>query len=377
MLGHRVAARRSDRPHVLQAQEGHLPFADEPRARRSRGALAGNRADLAYDPRRDADADAEFVRAEASQGVGRRPRRRHVPRLGYLRGERQHLHQRRQEPDPDRQRAGPAGARGRLRARRIAGEEGAAHRLAERGGGRQRPRSQTASTISRAARSRRSSPRAARSTTRRSRPTPRNSTSSSTRFPTRRRAFSPGIEDGTPRVTPGERTPRDLPVPRPVPMLPGMLTLSLLRHAKSSWADPDLADTERPLAKRGMKAAPLVGAVMKREDLTPDLVLCSPAVRARAGHRLELSRWAKSAGGHPRSRSPKSSIRGPLPPCSSGCGPSARRPAVLAIGHNPTARARARLHRQGRSRPARPTRQEVPHRRARRLASSPATAGVA
>ena len=61
-----------------------------------------------------------------------------------------------------------------------------------------------------------------------------------------------------------------------------MRTLTLLRHAKSSWADPDLADIDRPLAKRGIKAAPLIGTLMQREALNPDFVLCSPSVRARA-----------------------------------------------------------------------------------------------
>jgi phosphohistidine phosphatase len=60
-----------------------------------------------------------------------------------------------------------------------------------------------------------------------------------------------------------------------------MLTLSLLRHAKSNWDDPTLKDFDRPLAKRGENAAPRMGAYMEKQGLAPDLVLCSPAVRAR------------------------------------------------------------------------------------------------
>jgi len=60
-----------------------------------------------------------------------------------------------------------------------------------------------------------------------------------------------------------------------------MLTLSLLRHAKSSWDDPALEDHERPLAPRGEKAAPLIGRHIAHEKLTPDLVLCSTALRTR------------------------------------------------------------------------------------------------
>ncbi|WP_137390780.1 SixA phosphatase family protein [Rhodoligotrophos defluvii] len=60
-----------------------------------------------------------------------------------------------------------------------------------------------------------------------------------------------------------------------------MLRLMLLRHAKSSWADADLSDSERPLNGRGRKAAPAMGLYMADKDLVPELILCSPAVRAR------------------------------------------------------------------------------------------------
>ena len=60
-----------------------------------------------------------------------------------------------------------------------------------------------------------------------------------------------------------------------------MKRLYLLRHAKSSWGDPGLDDSERPLAPRGHRAAPLVGAHMVRQGYRPALALCSPARRAR------------------------------------------------------------------------------------------------
>jgi phosphohistidine phosphatase len=68
----------------------------------------------------------------------------------------------------------------------------------------------------------------------------------------------------------------------------GMLTLSLLRHAKSSWADARLKDFQRPLSDRGEAAAPRMGAFMTRRGLTPDLILCSTAVRARQTLNLVL-----------------------------------------------------------------------------------------
>ena len=67
-----------------------------------------------------------------------------------------------------------------------------------------------------------------------------------------------------------------------------MLTLSLLRHAKSSWSDPRLKDFERPLNDRGDTAAPRMGAFMARRGIRPDLILCSTAVRARQTLNLVL-----------------------------------------------------------------------------------------
>jgi phosphohistidine phosphatase len=57
--------------------------------------------------------------------------------------------------------------------------------------------------------------------------------------------------------------------------------LVLLRHAKSSWSDPAVADHDRPLNGRGRQAAVLVGGYVRRIGLRPDLVLCSSATRAR------------------------------------------------------------------------------------------------
>src|SRR5688572_9411523 len=55
----------------------------------------------------------------------------------------------------------------------------------------------------------------------------------------------------------------------------------LLRHAKSSWDDPQLEDYDRPLAPRGRRTAALIGIYLADERIVPDLVLCSGARRAR------------------------------------------------------------------------------------------------
>jgi phosphohistidine phosphatase len=55
----------------------------------------------------------------------------------------------------------------------------------------------------------------------------------------------------------------------------------LLRHAKSSWDDPDLDDADRPLAPRGREAAARIAAHIRERRIAPQLVTCSPALRAR------------------------------------------------------------------------------------------------
>ncbi|TVR60801.1 MAG: histidine phosphatase family protein [Gemmatimonadales bacterium] len=61
----------------------------------------------------------------------------------------------------------------------------------------------------------------------------------------------------------------------------GSRTIHLLRHAKSSWDDPGLADLRRPLAARGRRAAKAVRAHLEEEGIVPDVILCSPATRTR------------------------------------------------------------------------------------------------
>ena len=56
-------------------------------------------------------------------------------------------------------------------------------------------------------------------------------------------------------------------------------TLVLFRHAKSAW--PDVPDHDRPLARRGVRAAPVMGRWLRNAGLVPGQVLCSTARRAR------------------------------------------------------------------------------------------------
>ena len=60
-----------------------------------------------------------------------------------------------------------------------------------------------------------------------------------------------------------------------------MKTLLLLRHAESSGTEAGQSDFARPLNERGREAAPAIGRFLGRQRVKPDLILCSPAERAR------------------------------------------------------------------------------------------------
>jgi phosphohistidine phosphatase len=82
----------------------------------------------------------------------------------------------------------------------------------------------------------------------------------------------------------GAAPPRDqgYPVPK---------RLILLRHAKSAWDNPDIGDFDRPLSKRGRKAAPVMGAYLARTGMVPGLVLASSARRVLETLDLVIAGW--------------------------------------------------------------------------------------
>lgn len=71
-----------------------------------------------------------------------------------------------------------------------------------------------------------------------------------------------------------------------------MKTLTLVRHAKSSWKDTGLSDRERPLNKRGERDAPIMGRRAADAGLRPSQIISSPAVRAWTTARI----FAKALG---------------------------------------------------------------------------------
>jgi phosphohistidine phosphatase len=75
-----------------------------------------------------------------------------------------------------------------------------------------------------------------------------------------------------------------------------MIELLIMRHAKSDWGDGVGSDLERPLAPRGVKAAKRTGRLLSRLGAAPELILSSPALRARS-----TAERAAAGGGWPSS----------------------------------------------------------------------------
>ena len=74
----------------------------------------------------------------------------------------------------------------------------------------------------------------------------------------------------------------------------------MIRHAKSSWANPLQSDFERPLNERGQQDAPIMGKRLRDKRLVPDLIISSTAKRTRQtakhiaeaiGYKISDIRW--------------------------------------------------------------------------------------
>lgn len=64
-------------------------------------------------------------------------------------------------------------------------------------------------------------------------------------------------------------------------ILSTMKHLYIIRHAKSDWSDPTLDDFDRGLNGRGKKSIPIMGHALREKGICPDLILASPAKRAK------------------------------------------------------------------------------------------------
>jgi phosphohistidine phosphatase len=71
-----------------------------------------------------------------------------------------------------------------------------------------------------------------------------------------------------------------------------MKMIYLIRHAKSDWNNPSLDDIDRGLSKRGKKSIPIMAIALKEKNIKPDLILSSPAKRAK----LTIKKLLKELG---------------------------------------------------------------------------------
>ena len=76
-------------------------------------------------------------------------------------------------------------------------------------------------------------------------------------------------------------------------------TLLLLRHAKSSWQNPNWSDSERPLNQRGRRAASDMAEFMRHHGLIPQLALYSPAKRTTETINIWLQKTASETEPQP------------------------------------------------------------------------------
>lgn len=112
-----------------------------------------------------------------------------------------------------------------------------------------------------------------------------------------------------------------------------MRRLILVRHAKSSWADPGRPDIDRPLNERGERNAPEMAARLRARGETPGLVVSSPARRALATARLMARAFGIDAGAIRIEESLyEASVEAWL--AAIGALPGAEH-CVLMVGHNP------------------------------------------
>jgi len=119
-----------------------------------------------------------------------------------------------------------------------------------------------------------------------------------------------------------------------------MPRLLLLRHAKSSWGDPGLADIDRPLSPRGRRAAATMAKAIEAEDMVPDRILCSPARRTRE----TLAALLPYLGGEGRvAIDPKLYETGPSEYRAVIARSGNEASTLLVIGHNPAIQATAQL----------------------------------
>ncbi|MEM9046409.1 MAG: histidine phosphatase family protein [Pseudomonadota bacterium] len=118
-----------------------------------------------------------------------------------------------------------------------------------------------------------------------------------------------------------------------------MKKVILLRHAKSSWSDPNVDDHDRPLNKRGKAAAPVIAQWLAHRAHLPDTVLCSSAKRTRQTvkrMKMVLPELPDPKVDKSLYHAPPDDMRSRLVKLPKGCD------TVLLVGHQPGIGALAR-----------------------------------
>ena len=111
-----------------------------------------------------------------------------------------------------------------------------------------------------------------------------------------------------------------------------MKTLLVMRHAKSSWKHPEVADHDRPLNKRGKQDAPRMGKLLRQQKLTPQVIVSSTATRARRTADAVVDCCAFDGAVHLERRLSLADLGTILEVLRELGGPADR---LLVIGHNP------------------------------------------
>lgn len=111
-----------------------------------------------------------------------------------------------------------------------------------------------------------------------------------------------------------------------------MRKLLIMRHAKSSWDNPNISDFERPLNSRGLQAAPFMGNQIYKNGLAPDLIISSPAKRAK-----QTAILVKESAGVEAKIQYEDKIyeASPTTLLYVAANFSDKYPSVLLVGHNP------------------------------------------
>jgi phosphohistidine phosphatase len=107
----------------------------------------------------------------------------------------------------------------------------------------------------------------------------------------------------------------------------------LLRHGKSDWDTSNRGDRNRPLSRRGERAAATMGIVLRKMGEVPDRVISSPAIRAESTAAI-----VRLSGGWDAPLEIADELYGAGPgealDVAARCGGDAAR--LMLVGHEPT-----------------------------------------